>query len=513
MKRFIALFLLTTFLLCGCSSYIKDDGISFESRFETENIITLSDEQIEFNGEIVSDSGDVFVSHDIIYYQQKDKYESGNPYGEGKAEDGHTKEEAESHMVINITKSGAYRISGNLSAGQIRVDLGDNADKNPDAVVELILDNVEITCTVAPAVLFMNVYECDEDWTVENAKSDVDTSKAGAVLVLADDSENIVNGSYVGKIFKDEDGEKKLWKQDGAIYSYMSMNVFGRGTLNLVSDNEGLDTELHLTINGGNINIYSDNDGINTNEDGVSVTTINGGNINIVAGLGDEGDGIDSNGWLVINGGKVVSKANPIADAGLDSDLGSYINGGLVVSLGSTMDWPESNSEQVAINLQFEKSQEEESEIVVKNSRGKTVFEYTADKEALTEGKMRDFRGAVISSPEFEVGEKYTVYINGVKQGHTGTDFKGRPGGRFHGMEQGNPPDFVDGKRPERPDGKEPGVDRPVPPDGAEDMPPRGEWPPMPSENADDVKNDVVRDFVFFTEDKVNRFSGVGELE
>ena len=59
------------------------------------------------------------------------------------------------------------------------------------------------------------------------------------------------------------------------------MNIFGPGSLELTADNEGLDTELHLTINGGDITIYSGNDGINTNEDGVSVTTINDGSLTI----------------------------------------------------------------------------------------------------------------------------------------------------------------------------------------------------------------------------------------
>ena len=56
--------------------------------------------------------------------------------------------------------------------------------------------------------------------------------------------------------------------------------------------------------------ITSGNDGINTNEDGVSVTTVNGGVLTIdVDGATGEGDGIDSNGWLVINGGTVIAAA------------------------------------------------------------------------------------------------------------------------------------------------------------------------------------------------------------
>ena len=210
------------------------------------------------------------------------------------------------------------------------------------------MDNANITCEVAPAILFLNVYECDTK-KAQDASFNVDTKDAGAVLVLKDGTKNNINGSYVAKIYKDKEGEKKLWKQDGAIYSYMSLNVEGKGELNLIADNEGLNSERHISINNGDINIYSDNDGINTNEDGISVTTINGGNVNIVAGLGKEGDAIDSNGWIVVNGGNLYLKSNPISDSGLDSDMGTYINGGNVVSTASMMDNPHKDSKSVVL--------------------------------------------------------------------------------------------------------------------------------------------------------------------
>ena len=128
----------------------------------------------------------------------------------------------------------------------------------------------------------------------------MDTSAAGANVIIADGSVNNFDGSHVARIYEPGTTDK-LHKYDGAFYSKMSMNVSGEtagdGVLNITGDNEGLDTELHLTINGGVINIDAANDGINTNEDNVSVTTINGGTLNIDAGLGSEGDGIDSNGW------------------------------------------------------------------------------------------------------------------------------------------------------------------------------------------------------------------------
>ena len=414
--------------------------------------ITLEDNSISVAG----DHPGVYVSNDIVYYEDRDAYESGNPYGEGEAADKHTAEEANAHVVVNITESGNYRITGKLDLGQIRVDLGITAYDDPEAVVNLILDNADITCTVAPAILFKNVYECDGNWSEEMAKPDVDTTAAGANLILS--GENTVNGSYVAKIYKDAAGEKKLCKQDGAIYSYMSMNVAGTGTLNLNAENEGLDTELHLTINGGNINIRSGNDGINTNEDNVSVTTINGGNVHIIAGLGQEGDGIDSNGYLVINGGTVVSMAKPISDAGLDSDLGSYIHGGIVIALGSAMDWAESDSRQVTMNLQFAANQASGSAIVVQRQSGTVVFAYDPATDEVLGENARQYMGAIISTPYFAKGDSYEVYIGGkitgtenggvydvmtvtgteggVKQGYTGTDVgRGFGGMNFGGMD------------------------------------------------------------------------------
>ncbi|MBQ7802037.1 MAG: carbohydrate-binding domain-containing protein [Oscillospiraceae bacterium] len=391
-----------------------DAGISpYTSRFSGETAITLSDEGITVNGGGETDS--VYTSHDIVYYEDRDAYDSGNPYGEGSDADKHTADEAAAHTVVNITAPGAYRISGTLSAGQLRVDLGDNAYYDESAVVELILDGADITCTVAPAILFQNVYECDGEWSADTATSQVDTSAAGAVLVL--EGENTVNGSYVAKIFKDKEGEKKLWKQDGAVYSYMSMNVEGTGTLNLTAGNEGLDTELHLTINSGNLNIRSGNDGINTNEDGVSVTTINGGNVHIIAGLGDEGDGIDSNGYLVINGGIVVASANPASDAGLDSDLGSYVNGGTVIALGSTIDWAESESSQVTMNLQFADFQSSGSAVVVTREDGTVIFAYDPSADEVLGDNVRRYQGAVVSCANFQVGERYHVYLDGTVTG------------------------------------------------------------------------------------------------
>ncbi len=484
----------------------------------------------------------VYIAHDIIYYPELDanKFQQVRYDGETEwvymyeaegyedyifstlpnARGGlptqmmHSAEEAYDNAVLHITEPGTYELTGTWH-GQIKVDLGDEDDVYTDSTqkVTIILNGVDITCTVAQGVMFYSVYECDNAWEdAESYSHIVDTTNAGAVVVLADGTVNNVSGTNVFRIlktkYKDEDdqaeypAQKKSWKIDGAFYSYQSMNIEGgeqgTGVLNLTAGFEGLDTEHHLTINGGHVNIYSQDDGINVNEDGVSVLTVNGGDLHICAGLGDEGDGIDSNGFVTINGGTVISAASPMADSGLDSDCGSFVNGGTVVALGSTMDWAEADesgsSTQPVMNMQFAASQSAGEAIIITDIEGKVVFAYDPDKDEVTGEEVRTYRGAIVSAPGLTIGGSYHVYIGGdvegeevsgvydvatvtgftdaVMQSYSGTSVDGfgfgggpggfdpgnmgRPGGG--GMPEGfdpsqMPENFDPGNMPQRPDG------------------------------------------------------------
>lgn len=469
MKKILGMVLslaLTAGMLAGCGGE-TGTGKPAPERYAASDYsgvrIRLSDGDITVDEPQPEDGhASVTVGGDIVYYEAGHDF----TYGEGETGDEHTPEEAAAHTLVTITKPGTYILSGKLSKGQIAIDLGKDAKKDPDAVVTLVLDNVDITCTVAPAVIFYNVYECGSK-DEEDASSVVDTSAAGANVVIADGSVNNISGSYVARIYKpesvelSEDGRevvdaKKLHKYDAAFYSKMSMNIFGNdGVLNIFAENEGLDAELHLTLNGGTVNIESGNDGINTNEDGISVTTINGGRLNIlVNGVTGEGDGIDSNGWLVINGGTVVAQACGFSmDAGIDSDMGIHLNGGTVIATGNMLDRIGDSEQNFAV-FQFAQSQKGGT-YTLKNSEDAVIAQQAIEN---------DFTYLIISAEGLTAGE-YTLWKEDTQLQVAAGDAMGGgmpmgqpPEGmeRPEGMEGQQPPEKPEGQRPEIPEGQRP---------------------------------------------------------
>ncbi len=259
----------------------------------------------------------------------------------------HTEEEAAANQVLHITKAGIYRLTGQWQ-GQILVDLGEEEDviEDSNAQVQLILDGVDIHCSVAPAILIENVYECDPDWEDRTVSTpDIDLGKTGIRLILADDSDNRVTGTNVSRLLKtkykkdkEKEGvraQKKLARTDSALYARRSMTIEGQekgnGQLTVESSFEGVDSELHMRINGGKLTILAQDDGINTNEEHVSIFEMKGGEVTIFAGLGAEGDGVDSNGYIKISGGSLFINGIRDPDHELDSDDGVYYTGGQVI--------------------------------------------------------------------------------------------------------------------------------------------------------------------------------------
>lgn len=315
----------------------------------------------------------------------------------------HSPQEAYQNAVLHITQPGTYRLKGTWQ-GQIWVEVG----KKDAHKVTLILDGVDITCSVAPAVVFYKVCETGSP-----------QGQAGANIILAEGSVNRVSGANVYRIlktsYKDREGfgqeQKKAWKIDGAIHSYQTLHIGGQGLLQLQSSYEGIVSEKHLTVSGGEVGILSRNDGINVSEEDESIFALLGGKLHIQAGLGEEGDGIDSNGTIEIHGGQLFTAGNPACDVGLDSRNGTSIYGGTVLSLGESMTSADSGeiwgASQPIFLLEFRDWESADRDILLDGSAGEVLaYRHAAEMSA-----GRSFSQLILSSPGMVLGGSYRLTL------------------------------------------------------------------------------------------------------
>lgn len=390
---------------------------------ETETIVQLSDKQILVNGVPISEdtAQDVFLAqrieaHDDVPEELKDL----------------------SNRVVTIAAAGTYRFSGTANDTQISVKAGE------DDEVCIILDKVDISCRTAPAI------------AVHTAKDPRIAGEYAVTIELAEGSVNNVTGSHT----------EKMWEEDvklsGAITSLTSIGFDGEGYLIVDGDNEGIEAKFgHMTFDGGNIIVTSGDDPLNASEDGVSVITVNDGtlHLNVRPDKGGEGDGMDSNGTIVINGGLVDSYSHPDSmDSGIDSDLGCTINGGIVLGVGNMYDEISAQSGQLFMALQF--AEKVEDMIVLTTMDG----EFVAFIEA-----SAGYTSYVLSSPDIPEGD-YFLYLGGeleVQDGEVvytpGTQLQhgGSIGGKMGRGGMQRPDDM-----PELPKNMEKPADMPVLPEG-----------------------------------------------
>ena len=341
--------------------------------------------------------------------------------------------------AVYFYEEGTFIISGELN-GKLNVATGDK-------VVKLVLNGVKINSEVN-AIVFEDGYELidtviDKDPYVIRQ---YDFNNAGAQIILADDSVNYLSGT--------EDGKK-----NGAVFSNITLHITGEkkgnGKLYVNSGKEGIEVYKHLCISGGYVNIAADDDGINSKTNKDSVIYIKGGKVLVNSGLGAEGDGIDGNGYVVVDGGQVISAAQPMADSGLDSNFGTFVNGGIVYAVGTSMDLAEEDSEQPTMNLIFEEGVDATSCISIREKDSNTeIIRYNAtDEEFINGTSRRNYLAAIVSHPLFKAGNVYHVYLDGVLCGYKSNEKIGPGPGPGPGPDPGPGPG--------------PGPDPPGPPPGS----------------------------------------------
>jgi len=200
------------------------------------------------------------------------------------------------------------------------------------------------------------------------------------------------------------DGEITIASSDDGLHADGSLTIVG-GTLDITQSSEGLEAEV-ITISDGSVSILASDDGMNARsstgeketfaaQEGVLIE-ISGGTLTVNAG----GDGIDSNGDLVVTGGTVVV-SGPVSNmnGALDYNGTATISGGTVVAAGASgMGENFSDSSTQAAFLVSLTG--DAGEIRVCDAAGNVILAAEVEKS---------FGTVVISCPGLTVGETYTV--------------------------------------------------------------------------------------------------------
>lgn len=267
-----------------------------------------------------------------------------------------------------------------------------------------------------------------------------------------------------------EDGAFTISTEDDAFHADGHLTVNG-GSIQILASYEGLEGGT-VTINGGTVDLASTDDGINAASDTTDdiFIRITGGSIHVNA----EGDGLDSNGDLYMDGG-ILYVDGPVngGDGALDFDGKGTITGGTVLAAGNArmMQAFGDQSSQPVIVMYYEETQTAGTEITLSGADGTALLTYAPSKE---------FSAVVISTRDLADGASYTLTTGENKEEFTlsgivnqlgtktaGTDMhrggmpqgeKGERGGKGSFPPQDR--EMPDGGRPGRPgEGKEPSLD------------------------------------------------------
>lgn len=406
--------------------------------------------------------------------------------------------------AINVNTTGNIEFTGEITGGMIAVDTNGRTGE-----VNLILNNVKIDTDSkkTPAVL---VYNKDITYTgckvtiktASGSKNYIEGGKFKKVSLVGSDELSSYTSKYSGdsktnyetytkyygvytkeqinnivfaKVEADSEDLKDgdpyyFYKAAGAISSDIDLYFEGTGYLEIKSKNkEGIETKGNLTFSGGTGDyvIYAEDDCLNTttdsktNKSARNALSINVKSLIAIVDSGedaDEGDAIDSNGTLVINGGLIVAIAHPGQDAGLDSENGTYINGGTILATGDMYDQISNESKQNFMVLNFQNAQTTDTLITLLDANDKVVMSYKTDRSYknlvyssadLKDGTYYLYKGGEIKGQE--TNGFYTEvesYAKGTQQGYSISENQGGMGMQMPNGIQGKGPSERQGQMP-----------------------------------------------------------------
>ena len=214
-----------------------------------------------------------------------------------------------------------------------------------------------------------------------------------------------------------EDGTLQICSGDDGIHADTAVEIAG-GTLRISDCWEGIEARL-IDVSGGETFISSRDDGLNANGSagfGTSTGTdeetriaVRGGSVTVVNSTGRDADGFDSNGDILISGGRVcVSMLNSGSTKALDygSENGGVLNisGGEVIACGSDSldEGFGEGSGQGLIHYISRRGVPGGTIIRLEDKTGTLLLEYEVPCS---------FSSAVLSCPDLQKNETYRLVI------------------------------------------------------------------------------------------------------
>ena len=293
-----------------------------------------------------------------------------------------------------------------------------------ETVVNSTNSNITIKTTGEIASKTNNMKDFKNSATTSDEESDSSSKgiKAGKEITINSGKINITSTDdslHSSGYIIINDGELEISSGDDGIHSDNNILING-GNINITKSYEGIESK-YIKINDGNISVVASDDGINVsggsefggmgqmggdNSGGIVGDSdrqliINGGTIYV----NSQGDGLDSNGSIVMNGGKVtVAGTESNGNAALDYDRIFNVNGGTLIAYGATGMWQTPSTSSNQYSICFGVSGNKRDIIVLKDSNGNEIVNFTTENS---------YGAVTISNEGLKKGETYRLYVNG----------------------------------------------------------------------------------------------------
>ncbi len=353
---------------------------------------------------------------------------------------------------VYIAYAGHYVLTGELTDGSVIID----ADKNDN--IWISLDGVTLYCDDDAAIrveqadrVFLTLAEGTENTISSGAEynAEITTSGVDGTIYSRDDltingtGALVVDAAYNHGIVCNDDlvitgGNITINAVQDGIHANDSVCIRNSaisisagddgitvsnddetaflyvesGNISIPSCYEGLEAT-DITIAGGTIDIIPTDDGINASGNGAgSVIRITGGDIRIINPSGRDADGLDSNGSIYIEGGKVFisvvgSGGNCALDCGSENGGECVISGGTVIACGGSTMAEGFDAGSTQGFLMYNTAAKAGTTIRLEDSLG---------RELLSEDIPCSFSSIVLSTPELKVGDTCILIVGDTQE-------------------------------------------------------------------------------------------------